>query len=108
MRLDDKEARMRVMDRIMREIHHIPIPARRPRYGRVLGLVFGFYSLSLAIVLLFYQPVGTLWRWLIGTAWVAGVEWALEHPWGFLDTVVVGVAVVGAAWVVRARGQSHG
>ncbi len=104
----DREARERVLKHIMAKIHHLPLPARRRRYGVASVSFFCAYAACLALMAAFRGPVVGLWQWLIGTAWVSLVEWAVTSRWSSIDMTAVFGSVLAAAWMVRKRGHSRG
>ena len=103
-----QEARRRVLDHVMREIHHIPLPQPKTYGQRVLAVLAGMY-LVLALAMVYYHAlVGSFWRWMIATAWVDALVWAFEHPWGFADVLAAGAAIMAVAVMVRTRGGLRG
>ena len=102
------DAKDRVLAQIMTEIQHLPLPARRPRYGAAAGGFLVAYAAGLVLMLMFRGPVLALWQWLIGTLWVSVVEWAVTSRWSEVDMVMALAVVAAAAWMARTRGHTGG
>lgn len=105
---DDEQARARVLARVMREVQHLPIPPRRPRWGLWLAGSGVLYASALGVMVRFHTVVYAFWQFLLATVWVDGAEWAAEHPGQFVDATLAAMVVIGAAVVIRTRGQSRG
>lgn len=104
----DEAARERILRGVMTEIHHLPLPTRRPRYGAAIAGAFLAYAVCMVLMWVFKGPVVEFWQWLIGTLWVSMVEWAVTSRWGGVDMVLVLPTMAVAAWMIRTRGHKRG
>ena len=104
----DADSRERVLKRVMREIYHIPLPRPAVRWRRITAFSMILYGVLLAVMIPLRAEVVQLWQWLIASALVSTVDWAVTNRWSLVDMAVVLSAVLASLWVVRTRGHSRG